>query len=318
MTDMTEMAHAPQPHQSPHQTGASPSPRLSIPGIGTYRERLTVRSYETGPGDIVRPATLMRYMEHMATRASAALGHNHTWYEERGEAFVVNRMRLRLASPARMDQNLACATWVVAYRRALATRDYAIWHADTGQPVARASARWAYIDVNAGRPRRVPDLLMEHSGSHGHEMPPNPRLGAWVDAVPPEQSEVPTYSRAVAARGYEADTRTHVNNCVYVDWLEDAFIDALRGHGLPADRYRAREMRIDYMRQAWPGDALTITTRLLQPAHHVVIAYQDISAQDGTRVVQAASAYLRLLACPPLADVSRTQLTPPTGETAPR
>lgn len=312
---MTETSRAPRASETSSDTVASPTSRLLVPMTGTYRERLTVRSYETGPGDMVRPGTLLRYMEHLATRASAALGHSHTWYEERGEAFVVNRMRLHLASPARMDQDLACATWVAAYRRALATRDYAIWHADSGQPIARASARWAYIDMNEGRPRRVPDLIIDHSGTHGHEMPANPRMSAWADAARLATEDLPRYTRAVTARYYEADTRTHINNCVYVDWLEDAFTDALREHGLPAEQYRARDMRIEYTRQAWPGNSLTITTRLLRPNPHLVIAYQDIAREDDTRVVQATSAYLRLPSCPALTTAAADRFAGEEAET---
>lgn len=284
--------------QAARYESTTPSVRLDIPETGTYREPLTVRSYETGPGDIVRPSTLLRYMEHMATRASAALGHSHTWYEDRGEAFVVNRMRLRLASPARMDQELECATWVAAYRKVLATRDYAIWHADTGQPVARASARWAYIDITNGRPRRVPDELMNHSGTHGHEMSTHTRLTSWVDAPAPEQADRTTTVREIVARTYEADTRAHINNCIYVDWLEDALIETLRQRGLRAEQYHAREYRIDYTQQSWPGSHLTLTTQLFSPQPRVVIAYQRITTESGVQVVQATSAHLRLLTCP--------------------
>lgn len=291
---MTEVANSPTTPAT-HRAYAPPATRLFVPDTGAYSEDLMVRSYETGPGDIVRPSTLLRYMEYLATRHSAALGYGHAWYEERGEAFVVREMRLHVASPARMDQMLTCATWVADWKKVQAIRDYAIWHADTGQPVARASARWAYIDLSSGRPRRIPEAVAGNIGTHGHELRPNPRLPRWLDASGADNSATVT---PIVARDHEADTRTHINNCVYADWLEDAATEALRGQGLDAEHYRAREYTIDYMQQAWPGDRMTLSTRLSWPTPRVVIARQEITTESGAAVVRAIAVYLRLLACP--------------------
>ncbi|HEX8727661.1 MAG TPA: hypothetical protein VF739_03505, partial [Ktedonobacterales bacterium] len=39
-----------------------------------FRDSLTVRSYEAGRMGGTHPATILRYLEHLATGASAALG----------------------------------------------------------------------------------------------------------------------------------------------------------------------------------------------------------------------------------------------------
>ena len=47
-----------------------------------FRDHLTVRSYEAGREGGVHPATILRYLEHLATCASAALGFDNHWYRD--------------------------------------------------------------------------------------------------------------------------------------------------------------------------------------------------------------------------------------------
>lgn len=256
---------------------------------GAYTFPLKVRSYEVMRGGGVSPATILRYLEYIATEASAHLGFDHVWYEAHGSAWVVREMSLLLAYAPGIDDELVLATWLSEYRRVQAYREYAVWDARTGRKVARARARWAYIDRYRGTPLRVHDDLLARFPIMSHTLRPRPpRHGAMVATTRTRNAEL-------RAREYEADTQRHINNCVYVDWLYDALGAALGdAPELLADKtLRPRWYHIEYARPTLPGDAVRIATRV-QPAgtRMLTVAQEITSRADGEATVRAYSEHL--------------------------
>lgn len=242
-----------------------------------FRDSLTVRSYEAGRMGGTHPATILRYLEHLATGASAALGFDNRWYRDHNSAWVVREMSLLLGDLPQIDDALELSTWVADFRHVQATRDYLVTRADSGRLVARASARWAYINRERLLPTRIPmDLIA--------------RMGPWGCAMRARQpkallSDAPIVSEAhLTAREYEADTQQHINNCVYLDWLhEAAWQTAAQGAltGAPI-RLRPRFYHLEYIRPAQPGDALTVaTTAPLLTRSRALGFWQTIGAPDG-------------------------------------
>ena len=242
-----------------------------------YQSGLTVRSYEVGREHAISPGIVLRYLEHLATQASAALGFTNSWYRERNGAWVVREMSLLLGDLPGIDEKLRLFTWVADFRRVQATRDYLIARADTGRLVARASARWAYIDRARLTPARIPDEITSRMGPWGYAMrtrQPEPMLS---DAAI-------TSEMRLTARDYEADTQQHINNCVYLDWFHEAATQtAAQGAltGAPT-RLRPRFYHLEYIRATQPGDGLTIaTTAPLRARSRALGFWQTITTADG-------------------------------------
>lgn len=219
-----------------------------------WTETWSVRSYEAGRDGAVRPGIILRYLEELATRASAALGFDNVWYSEHGAAWVVREMALGLGARAAIADQLRLATWVSAFRRVQATRQYLITRADDGRIVAWGRARWAYIDRATGQLTRIPEALTARMGPWGHEgmnLHDAPLPMGTPDGLAPDAS------LALVAREYEADSQAHINNCVYMDWFDEAARQALPGLA------RLHVIRLEYIRPALPGEALTVHTKLV-------------------------------------------------------
>lgn len=260
--------------ESREPRGASSA--LATPAAA-YRDTLTVRSYEVGREGGAHPATILRYLEHLATCASAALGFDNRWYHDHNSAWVVREMSLLLGEAPRIDDALDLATWVADFRHVQATRDYLISRADSGRLVARASARWAYIHRERLLPTRIPAELIARMGPWGHAMRPR--------QPEPLLSDAPIISEArLTAREYEADSQQHINNCVYLDWLREAAYQTATQGALTGEptRLRPRFYHLEYIRAAQPGDTLTIaTTAPLRARSRGVGFWQTISNADG-------------------------------------
>ncbi len=76
-----------------------------------------------------------------------------------------------------------------------------------------------------------------------------------------------THESVLEARSYECDSYGHVNNAVYLNYLEYARIDFMRQAGIRYDEMRARgfglvvtRVRIDYKSPVRSGDGLRVLT----------------------------------------------------------
>lgn len=256
-----------------------------------FTDWLTVRSYEAGHSGFLRIGTMLRYLEHLATRASAGLGFDRRWYERNGTAWVVREMSLLLGELPTIDDTLHMGTWVSDYKRVQAQREYTLLHAESGKFVARASARWAYVNAATGQLTRIEDALCEGMGAGGHAM--SMRRPTWPASV-----SVPVAELQLTARDYEADVQQHINNCVYADWLDEGLQLALTTGVIPlADeqRLRPRYYHIEYARPVLPGTAILVRTTPMQTRSRGLIVTQEIvRADNATLVVRAYSEHLML------------------------
>ncbi len=243
----------------------------SLPA-SAHTTTLTVRSYETTTAGIVSPATLLRYLEHIATLDSAARGFSHSWYETHGSAWVVRDMRLLVWDTPALADEVHLATWLSGYRRVQATREYCIWREPEQRLVARAQGRWAYVDRERGLPARIPDDLIERFGVAGHAMPLRPTNSA-MTAQAGTGSEI-----TLVARSYEADTQQHINNTIYMDWLGEALTRALTETDSATDMsaITPRYYHIQYFHPTRPGDRVVISTQVDRSGSRRLTAAQTI------------------------------------------
>jgi acyl-CoA thioesterase FadM len=287
---------------------ASPAPsRTRIPERA-FQMMLHVRSYEVGRAGGVRPATILRYFEDLATMDSAHRGFDHRWYEDHGSAWVVREMRLLLGPQPEMGATLEMATWLSGFRRVQAHREYALWHAHTQRLVARAQGRWAYIDRATGQPRRIPDDMLARFGAMGCAMPLPARPSLDSSPFPVAVADAARTSELrLVARTYEADTQQHINNCMYADWLEEALAAALDAASetppVPrlvsrlVSRLVPRAYTLEYIRPVLPGESVRITTQLASVGTRALVGTQTVTRDADQRM--ALRARTELLTLPP-------------------
>jgi len=206
-----------------------------------------VRFDEAGADGLMRTSALLRYAQDIAWRHSEDLGFDRSWYTERGWWWVVRSVELEVLAPVPMGRTLRVSTAVVGHRRIWARRRGEFRLAE-GTLAAVASTDWVIVD-EGGRIIRIP-------GDFGHAFP-NVELAADIIrvALPPEPPDGAT-RLAIRVRPQNLDPMGHVNNAVYLDWLEEAVIEA----GAPAAATAIpRRVAIEYAASAEPGDALEAT-----------------------------------------------------------
>jgi acyl-CoA thioesterase FadM len=239
------MADAALPPLDPGLTGASDRP---VPGVDNgYVAGYRVRFDEAGPDGRMRMSALLRYAQDVAWRHSEFLGFDREWYTQRGRWWVVRSLELEALAPIPMGHTLRVSTAVVGHRRIWARRLGECRLAD-GTVAARVLTDWVILDDNGRLVRIPPDFGLSFT---------NPELSSDITRVeatdPP--SDAPTLH--VRVRPHDLDPMDHVNNAVYLDWLEEAL--AAGGHWVAAGSL-PRTVRLEYLASAAPNDEVVVRT----------------------------------------------------------
>jgi acyl-CoA thioesterase FadM len=249
-------------------------------GLSHYYTSFGVRSYETGRLGIVSTGTLLRYLEHVATEASAAAGFPRSWYDERDSAWVVRQMSLEVERPLVLTDELTFDTWPAQYARIQAYREYLVTSQSNGQTLARAHAHWVYVGRQRGLPIRLPADVPEQAI-------PDPQMVTFppLPIITPPRNDLPSFRQSLIARNYEADIIGHINNTIYIDWLDEAIHSALEQipegalHYQPAPDHMTQAFLqrgiIDYMKSALPGDTLEIIS-ICTGSHERGVAWSQV------------------------------------------
>ncbi len=228
-----------------------------------YTAETRVRIHDVDAWGAVPAAVLAAYVENAAWEASADAGFTETWYRTLGVAWVIHRLTLVRLGPLAYGDRLTTRTWISSLGRVRSSRDYEM-SGPAGLPVLTGRADWVFID----RERRVPkgiDRAIVDTFECGD---PTPWLGA-----PPAADPLPAPGRSAVLTQrvyrYDADSLGHVNNTIYLRWLDEALAEALAAVGLPLAapgtpglRLEGTRYVIDYLRSAHPGDTLAISSRL--------------------------------------------------------
>ena len=250
-----------------------------------YLAGYRVRFDEAGPDGNLRTSALLRYAQDIAWRHSEQLGFDREWYRTRGLGWVVRGVELELDAPIPLGTTLRLSTAVVGHRRIWARRLGECRFAD-GRLAARITTDWVLLDAR-GRIVRIPD-------DFGVAFT-NPEVKSEILRVPAE-TDRPAARHRLTVRPSDLDPIDHVNNAVYVDWLEEAIEAvgwatraeaALAGAAGGADRTAAGStpgtLRMEYLASAGRGDAIDVEL-YGEPREWRA----RISRSDGQELVRAA------------------------------
>jgi acyl-CoA thioester hydrolase len=209
----------------------------------------------------LRASTYARLLQQAATEASIDAGYPEAWYDETGTFWLVRRTAIDYRSPLRPRDILHVRTWVADFRRVRSLRTYELFATDEQVPVAHAHTDWVYVHRASGRPQRIPPGMIDRFMPAGEPLALSrePRANGRL----PDGAFVGT--RTVEFR--DIDALAHVNNAAYLDYVEQAALDACAAAGWPLERlgslgghWRSRSHDIEYLTEARYGDRLHCVT----------------------------------------------------------
>jgi acyl-CoA thioester hydrolase len=261
----------------------------------TYTRRFKVRTTDCDAAGHVNHAVYARYLQEAAVAASASIGYDGEWYAAHGVNWVIRRTRLDYLLPARYGDELDVTTYVVNFRRVRSQRNTDITRVNDGRTIARAATDWVYIDMTTGAPKRIPDDMPATF------MPDGPVTnGLTFDPAPPPDTPPPdAFRTARRVYFYEMDENRHLNNAVYLNYLEQAAIDHGASAGLDMPQllelggfFVVGQHDIEYLHPARYGDTLDIATWVSQIRQASVLRHTTMRNQAGELCIRAQTRWV--------------------------
>ncbi len=243
-------------------------------------------------GELKLPA-LLGLLEQAAVEASSAVGYDAARYTRDGRIWIIRRTRLERTVPVGGTETVAVDTHIIDFRRARSLRRYAVRRADV--TVAQATTDWVYCDMQTGKPARIPDDL-QHAFTDGAAV----QTLARAEPLTTPQADAAEF--ALTVQPSHLDHVAHVNNAVYVAYLEDAAFAFFAAQGWPLTRMldaggalRITWLDVEYLKDALVAEALAVKTWPLHPdwaaggdeQPHNAQLLHTITRADGTPVLHA-------------------------------
>jgi acyl-CoA thioester hydrolase len=257
-----------------------------------YKTSFPIRYDECDPYGHVNHANYLRYMQEAAFQASAAAGFSVADYLEQGRAWYVRDTEIEYLAPLTYGPRVKVETYVLDFRRVRSRRAYTLRRSDNGEEVARAVTDWVFLDRKRQRPVSVPAEMVAAFLPDGP--PPD---------VPPRQPfpEAPTpppgvFRQRRRVAWADLDLAGHVNNAVYLSYLEECAIQDAVSRGWPVSRMLeeanfaivARRYRIEYRQPAYLNDELEVSTWIAEVRRVTAVRHYTVRrVSDGALLARA-------------------------------
>jgi acyl-CoA thioester hydrolase len=226
-----------------------------------HHQTFRVRFYECDAYGHLKNIDYLRWMQEAAFGASAAVGYDFARYAELDHLWLVRDTDIEFITPLEYGTEVKIKTWVADFRRARSRRRYEFINIQTKQVAARASTDWVYINSRTLHPVTVPEAMQLAFCPNGPPEASVPRQ-RFPKAPPPPPNVFTTCTRV---EWRDIDSMWHVNNAVYLKYIEDAGARVCEAYGWPRQRMMEagfgvvlRGYRIEYRQPAQMGDELEI------------------------------------------------------------
>lgn len=183
---------------------------------------------------------LVNYLQDCAVFHAEDVGRSGRMLKKEHVAWMITGWHIKVNQYAREGDVITTRTWAHGFRGLEALRNFTMKSED-GELLACADSRWCYFDTEAGRPIRIPQAEIDAYGiEEALQMDKAPR-----HIKLPKENIVEKMPFKV--RTIHLDSNGHVNNEQYIN-MALAYLPA----GI-----KARELRVEYLRQSHLGDMLS-------------------------------------------------------------
>ena len=126
-----------------------------------HEKLFSVRYYEVGPSRLVRPATLLDYLQDAAAEHASLLHIGVQDLHHRDLTWVLSRLHLTVERYPGVGETVTVRTWPSTRGSLSSYREFEVLD-QAGEIVARATTAWVVLDLVRRRPVRLADVLSDY------------------------------------------------------------------------------------------------------------------------------------------------------------
>ncbi len=180
-----------------------------------YSVTYDIRPYERNQNGNVPFYQISNFLQDIAGLHADALGWSVDELLQGGKSWVLSRMVIELDEPVTSNCNsFTLKTWPCGADRMYAYRAFSL-HQENGDRIGKALTYWVLLDVAKRRPVPMPQEVADLA-----DMYPEPPVSITKNRIELPAKSDPALSMQVLPS--DLDINGHVNNAVYIRWIEDA------------------------------------------------------------------------------------------------
>ena len=179
--------------------------------------------------------SLARVLQEAASHHSDIVGLGVEGLRERGMGWFLNRLEMRIHRYPEFKERVEIVTWFRDIKGLKTHRDFEVFCGN--EKVAVASTVWLYMDLNSGRPRRIPKEIADV-----YTMEEDSVLERDLANWKATREFDPDFDLSITTRFSDYDPHGHVNNAAYIEYVE-TLVSRFRG-----DKSQIKTFRIEYQK----------------------------------------------------------------------
>lgn len=154
-----------------------------------------------------------KLIQEAAVIHSEKVGYDSKTLLDRGEVWVLNALEAEIYRYPRLREEIRVETWHKQSKGFKAFRDFCVYAGD--EKLAAVSSLWLYFDIQKKRLTRVPAETGAVYTSEAENA-----LDGILPSWKPDEMFTPEFETELCVRHSDFDPLNHVNNAVYLDYLE--------------------------------------------------------------------------------------------------
>lgn len=205
----------------------------------TFESR--IRYSETDSEGRLTMASLINYFQDCSTFQSEDLGLGVERLKEAHLVWVLSSWQIVVERYPRLCERVMIGTLPYDMKGFLGYRNFAMLD-EAGNDIARANSLWSLLDTDTGKPKGIPDYMLE-----GYPLEEKLEM-----IYAPRKIAVPANGQTrepLVVKKHHLDTNHHVNNQQFIQMAMEY---------LPDD-FKAGQVRAEYKKQAFLEDVLVPT-----------------------------------------------------------
>jgi len=245
----------------------------------TYQKQFQIRSYEIDSRGKIKLATILNYLQEIASEHAARLGASVVDLFPANLTWGLSRYHLELFDYPSWGESIQINTWPSAMQNLFALREFEILN-EKSERLAIATSSWMLLDFKKKQPVRPAE--------HLHKFPHR------TDRVIPDHFEsIPAVKKVdielpFRVRMSDLDLNQHVNHVSYIEWaLETMPSDILK-------KCQPTKLEISFRGEAFYGDRVLSRTQILDDDEQPSFLHQIISEKGNKELTRLKTRWREL------------------------
>jgi len=176
-----------------------------------YKKKINY--FEIDAGFKIPPSRVFQLLQEAAVTHSETVGYGMSTLIEKGWGWVLNKIDMEIFRYPEYREDIEVTTWSRGIKGVKGFREFEIFSGEN--KLVSASSVWVFVDIRLGKIKRVTSD-MNDVYTVTNEVALNPAFDRWKA----DTEFQPDYDVYFTTRYSDYDPLGHVNNCMYIHYIE--------------------------------------------------------------------------------------------------